>query len=135
MNKLLKITGWFFLVIIVIIILYILIYSTSKTYIDFKERPPKEDIEKCEATGGKMNKDGLAQKYICVRTFSDAGKSCNSSIECMGQCIILGHVSIGSSGRTINYTGEGQCRGSDSPFGCSTRIESAREGKIEPCVD
>ncbi|MCH8067263.1 MAG: hypothetical protein IIC69_01650 [Nanoarchaeota archaeon] len=75
----------------------------------------------CKITGGEWGSGGLAGKFRCVYTYPDADKSCNSSSECIGKCIVT------------EYGGSGKCKATSSPFGCYAIIEDIDTGII--CFD
>lgn len=87
-----------------------------------KEIP--QDKVSCEAQRGKWSREGLAQSYMCVFEYSDGGKSCVSSDECQGGCIITSYDQK-----------TGTCDVSSSPFGCYVTIEDFRKGEAILCVD
>ena len=87
-----------------------------------------EERQICEALGGEVRQDGLAGWEHCIQTMPDAGKACQDSSQCIGQCKIVGeYVDFG-------MPTEGQCSQTDSPFGCFQTVEG---GRAEPaiCID
>jgi len=83
---------------------------------------------KCEAAGGEVMRAGLAGFENCIQTFSDSGKTCTDSSDCMGTCRAYGMPS------SFDELMTGQCAKTDNVFGCYARIEGGRaDGMI--CVD
>lgn len=106
--------------------------ATKQSYerIDFESsRATTAERAKCEAAGGKVMIGGLRGWENCVQPYSDAGKACMDSSECMGRCYAEGeYPGMGEE------TDAGRCQPNDSPFGCRTEIEN---GRAMPtlCVD
>lgn len=71
-----------------------------------------DDFALCVAGGGNMKRVGDRGIFQCVHTYSDAGKACLSSNECLGDCIVS----------TANSF-QGVCKSDDNPFGCFTTVE------------
>ena len=81
-----------------------------------------DDEVSCKATGGEWLRVGLAQQFRCIRKYTDGGKPCNSSNECLGSCL------------PTDY-GKGYCKYDDNNFGCHTTIEDFKAGIPALCVD
>ena len=82
----------------------------------------------CDKIGGNYGRHGLAGSYICVLSYSDAGKICAKKPDCVARCMApLGENSQGMS--------PGKCEANTSPFGCFATIDE--NGKVGPalCVD
>lgn len=60
-------------------------------------------------------------RYVCVHTFSDGGKTCVSSNECEGDCMVTEQTKIESDGfYGKKISGFGKCQVSNQPIvGCS----------------
>lgn len=85
------------------------------------------DREACESAGGEVRQEGMLGLYRCVKPYSDAGKSCRSSGECEGKCLVVDDAATGEDA-------VGACQKDDSPFGCYSEVE---DGKVANaiCVD
>ena len=79
----------------------------------------------CAAAGGTYQPVCLSGKLFCVLPFSDAGKLCQGSEDCEGQC--LGNFS--SVDNTI-----GTCQSDNNPCGCFVFIERDEE-PVGICID
>lgn len=77
------------------------------------------DKELCFEKGGKYEKKGMAQIYICNIPTTDSGKSCTSSKECEGLCLVK--------------SGEGKCSPWTDYDGCNPIMEEGKEVTI--CID
>ena len=83
---------------------------------------------KCEAAGGEVMRAGLAGFENCIQTFSDGGKTCIDSDDCMGTCRAY------DMPKNFDEPMTGQCAKTDNIFGCYATIEDGRaDGMI--CVD
>ncbi len=80
----------------------------------------------CDKLGGDYGRQGLAGGYMCVLSYSDAGKICSRAGDCIGDCRITGGDFSGPTG---------YCQPNTIPFGCYAKIDE--NGKIGPaiCVD
>ena len=67
------------------------------------------DERACAAYGGDWIPQGLLGETGCVFTYPDAGQSCTSSDQCLGGCVVDDPTQT-----------TGQCKETDSPFGCWT---------------
>jgi len=71
----------------------------------------------CSLNGGEWKRVGLAQSLACVHTYPDAGKTCKSSDECEGYCVIYDPPIRGQP------LPGGLCKGDNLPYGCFAVIE------------
>ena len=97
--------------------------------ITFKgERATKAERELCESVDGSISRQGLAGYEMCVRPYADAGKTCQDSSECEGQCRAQGFGSTDASQVS------GTCQADNIPFGCYAEVKN---GIASPalCVD
>jgi hypothetical protein len=65
---------------------------------------------------------GIRTKYYCIHYYTDAGKKCKSSSECLGNCLLTDETNVVSMGILKNkiVSGYGECESSDRPVtGCS----------------
>ena len=78
----------------------------------------------CMRLGGEWSKGGLAQTYTCVRSYSDGGKQCGTSNDCLGDCVVT------------NYKNpDPHCDYDDSPYGCKASIEDFKKTGSLLCTD
>lgn len=89
----------------------------------------------CLKEGGDWRRVCSAQRYQCVRPFSDGGKACRDSSECQGGCIVDLTVKCEGIGKCADFTmpksGErtmGVCKRDDDPCGSFIVV---REGVAE----
>lgn len=95
-------------------------------------RATPSDIVACQAVGGEMVESGMAGCERCIVQFADAGKTCQDSSECLGDCFAVDvHLVQPPTGKT-NL--KGQCSASNSPFGCRARLENGKSLGVL-CVD
>ncbi|OIO30029.1 hypothetical protein COX93_02240 [Candidatus Nomurabacteria bacterium CG_4_10_14_0_2_um_filter_30_12] len=118
---------------IIIIILGTVIFSLNKKVSETVTTPTPinttyQSVEEkqCKNSNGEWITDGMLQKFRCIYTYSDAGKTCTSSNQCSSSYCV---------GEIKNKTIIGTCKKNDSPFGCRQTIEDARLGGGEICVD
>lgn len=118
MSKKFKIIALVFL--LVIFIPAIIVLTSEK----FKRM---QEVIECKKTGGEWTiRAGYPDKselYFCLYKNVDGGKSCKSSDECEGACIVH---QIGE---------EGECTVDNSIYGCYATIESINEGHGIVCWD
>ncbi len=88
-----------------------------------------QQLKECTKQGGKLEKQGMAQCYLCTIEYADAGKTCSDSSECDGACLNYGDFI--PAGKTNQ---KGQCSKDNSPFGCYQKIEKGM-AKHAMCVD
>lgn len=91
--------------------------------------PPNEMVQACRVKGGAFLQQGKLGCYQCVLSYTDAGKVCQDSSDCQGQCKNTGEfIDNGAKNQS------GQCASDSSPFGCYQTIE---KGVAQPaiCVD
>lgn len=94
-----------------------------------KDYSLEDRLQACKAKDGKLSKQGVAGIYMCILSYKDAGKACQDSSDCQGQCETKGtYVDYGIANQT------GQCSSNSSPFGCMQTIEN---GVTQPaiCID
>lgn len=85
---------------------------------------PNPDKEKCESTQGNLwQPQGMAQIPACISTYSDGGKSCTSSSQCQGECIVT------------NSEKPAVCAQTSSKFGCRATIEDFKQHGGIMCAD
>jgi hypothetical protein len=72
--------------------------------------------EACAKTGGEVRKVCLMGTPMCVVPFSDAGKTCSDSSECMGDC-------RGDGSATPDQPATGKCVANNDPCGCFQTVE------------
>lgn len=84
----------------------------------------------CEAAGGVVQQAGRMGWQHCIQTFTDAGKACSGSDDCLGECRLAGEAGSVASGTPV----QGVCQANDAPFGCYTTIEDGKAGQ-SICVD
>jgi hypothetical protein len=93
---------------------------------------PAEEIKnssfECDKIGGSFSRQGRAGNYLCVLSYSDAGKICASKGDCVARC--LAPLSENSGAKP-----QGKCETNTSPFGCFSVIDA--KGVVGPalCVD
>lgn len=92
----------------------------------------------CLEKNGDWRRVCIAQKYQCVKAFADAGKSCNDSSECEGECLVdlatkcndaneCTDAEVPKSGEQVT----GICQRDDDPCGSFVVV---REGRAQPIV-
>lgn len=85
--------------------------------------------EACSAVGGEILRVGMLGYENCVQTYADAGNVCTDASDCLGLCLSPSGVDATPGERM-----SGECKATDSPFGCYTTIADGRaEGTL--CVD
>jgi hypothetical protein len=83
----------------------------------------------CSARSGKVMIAGLSGNEICALPLADAGKSCTSGSQCIGDCLLDGNLPMGPGVRVA-----GRCEPTDYGFGCRTIVENSRvQHRI--CID
>jgi hypothetical protein len=92
--------------------------------IDRTEYDTKMTAEDCAAEGGVLERVGMLQSLQCVHKYSDGGKTCESSADCEGNCIV-----------TETDGSNPTCAIDDNEFGCKSTIEDFREHGGILCVD
>jgi len=80
----------------------------------------------CEASGGTVERRGMAGTESCVHTFADGGEACTDSSQCEGKC-------VGAPGPETQQTA-GSCQKDDKLFGCYSEILSGKPA-YAICVD
>ena len=75
--------------------------------------PPKALVTSCQAQGGSFIQQGRLGCYSCVLKYDDAGKACQDSTDCLGNC--QNTSEFFDSGATNK---SGQCSADSSRFGC-----------------
>ena len=86
----------------------------------------------CPASGGWLQRDGLAGGLICVVAYADAGKVCTDGSQCQGrQC--RAEPRYRPWPQSLLPT-NGRCVATNNPFGCYSALTRGRlRGGI--CVD
>lgn len=96
---------------------------------------PKEfnetDRDACAAAGGTYEMAGRLGWFRCTENFSDAGKACRDSSDCLGQCLTNEAIEFDDQMQPKLTTGT--CAPNDNPFGCYTMVENGMPSTI--CVD
>jgi len=82
------------------------------------------DEEKCIESGGEWRSAGMIGNFICIQSYSDGGKECNSSSECQGKCVVADAENP-----------EPYCTSDNDPFGCFSTIEEFNENGAIVCRD
>ncbi|WP_440904837.1 hypothetical protein ACMZOO_00960 [Catenovulum sp. SX2] len=83
-----------------------------------------EDPLLCSNYGGVIEKVCSSGKKQCVIQFSDSGKSCLDSSECLGACLSTNHNA------QIGEEVSGQCASSSNPCGLFMPIENGKVTSI-----
>lgn len=97
------------------------------------ENPSLQDVSvdnanqgetQCNASGGKWESVGKLQNKSCIYYYSDAGKSCTSSDDCLGDCI------------TTEVDGSNpHCAEDSNKFGCKASVENYKLHNSIICID
>jgi hypothetical protein len=92
-------------------------------------RISKGDLAVCRSKGGTYKGVGIFGTPSCVIPYSDAGKVCRDSSDCVGKCTIELDQTKGESQRTSGF-----CEADNAHFGCFAEIVNGVE---QPgiCVD
>ncbi len=82
--------------------------------------PHGVDVAACTARGGEVRPVCLTGALACVTPFSDAGKKCRDSSECLGKCLVDEHQlnPVPEPGSAA----EGRCQRDDDPCGCFVEV-------------
>jgi type II secretory pathway component PulC len=119
--------------VIIVIILGTVIFSLNKKVVEITTTPTpintnsQSAIEKqCKNSNGEWVRAGISQEFTCIHKYSDAGKTCTSSNQCLSSYCV---------GEIKNKAIIGTCKKDDSLFACHQTIEDARIGKPIACVD
>lgn len=91
-----------------------------------------EEKTLCEKQGGHIEQQGMGQYDMCIVKFADAGKTCQDSSECLGDCTITEMPEKKLFGK--NQPISGQCTTFNSPFGCYGLVKNGKTDGIM-CVD
>lgn len=75
-------------------------------------------IASCADQGGEMKQVGRARTWQCVLSYSDAGKTCTASSQCLGDCLAA------DSEPPATGQAQGRCAPTSDRFGCRTVIEN-----------
>jgi hypothetical protein len=95
------------------------------------------DEAQCKRTEGEWRRVCIAQRFTCVKAYSDAGKRCRDSSECEGECIVDFTVRCEAPGQCseelpVPAPGSevtGTCQRNDDPCGSFVIV---RGGKAQP---
>lgn len=90
------------------------------------KRLPAADRAACTASGGFVERMGMAGAEGCLHYLKDAGKVCTAKADCQGMCLYQG-------GQPMPAHPTGLCAPTDSPFGCHTSIDNGKV--VGLCVD
>ncbi len=83
--------------------------------------PPAANVEHaCQKQHGIMQKAGRMGCYQCIVSYSDAGKSCQDSADCQGDCRVKPDEFLPNS--AVHRTGV--CAKDSNPFGCYQTIKN-----------
>ena len=106
----------------------ILAVSTNSLQVKPEKTPDsnfsREEEKKCKTEKGKYKKVGFMGTYKCIHSFSDAFKSCKSSDDCKGDCIV-----------EDQYDPVSFCKPDDNIFGCYATIEEWNKNHVLLCRD
>lgn len=91
-----------------------------------------EEQALCEKQGGHIAQEGYFQYDKCSVKYADAGKTCQDSSECMGDCVITEMPKKKLFGR--NQPIIGQCATFNSSFGCYGLVQNGKTDGVM-CVD
>jgi len=83
----------------------------------------------CKELGGEVQPVCMSQVDACIVKYVDAGKQCNSNLECNGRCI-----NVNDSNAEIGSKSVGQCESSNNPCGCWSLVENG-EVVARLCAD
>lgn len=72
----------------------------------------------CAKAGGAIRPVGRMQTMQCVLAYSDAGKSCTSGDQCLGDCRVRD-----LEGSVAGKPAAGICQATSDRFGCHARVE------------
>ena len=72
----------------------------------------------CAMNGGVLTRVGMARTPFCTYPYPDGGKTCHSSEECIGGCVIYEPPIRGQPTPSA-----GVCRYDNNPFVCEAPIE------------
>jgi hypothetical protein len=90
------------------------------------------DAEACNARGGEVRGVCLTNYPACVVPFSDAGRRCRDSSECLGMCLVPEEEldPIPDPGTPM----EGRCQSDNDPCGCFFEV---KDGLVQQglCAD
>jgi hypothetical protein len=89
-----------------------------------------QERARCEAAGGTVRQAGRLGGQHCVQSFPDAGRTCNGSQNCLGECRLPDDAGELAPGTAV----QGVCQADDAPFGCFTAVEDGKAGPTL-CVD
>lgn len=99
----------------------------------------QKQIEECVRKGGRVDYVGLLGNEICRLPYSDGGKSCRNSSECLGGCLPdQTATNFADFSRRVQKGLEvpGRCAAeTQSGFGCGGTIENGRLKSTGMCVD
>ncbi len=101
--------------------------SRQPTLFDAAERA------RCEARGGQIATAGLSGDDMCALPLADAGRSCRSGSDCLGDCLLDDRGGSGKRPR-VGDPAPGRCQALNYPDGCRETVEGGRlQGNF--CVD
>ena len=103
------------------------------------EEPPRFQklgptaLADCLSKGGRVDIAGMSGNEMCVLPFSDAGKACRGSKDCLGACLLdekrWTGMRVGPNTAVV-----GRCQPTNYPYGCFTLVEN---GSVQSsmCID
>lgn len=118
---------------------YLKKYKTGKNAVkawkliqDFSDKGWGDPTLSCEKRGGQWRLVGKAGNNICVLPYSDGGKECTDSSQCLAGCYY--HPPEGQTFPQPKTVVKGTCRKDSNPFGCFVEV---KDGKTMPglCAD
>ncbi|MFQ3231661.1 hypothetical protein [Reinekea sp.] len=86
------------------------------------------DALTCESQGGTVENVCMQNQLFCIQSYSDAGKTCTDSSECLGDCRVEGQFI------EANTETSGFCSADNNPCGCFQAVE-AGIAEYAICVD
>ena len=84
---------------------------------------PQRDRD-CLARGGRPAVAGLSGESMCAEPLADAGKSCQSSSDCAGDCILAPKPD--QPRPEPGQPAAGVCQSFNYPYGCREQVEDGR---------
>jgi hypothetical protein len=101
--------------ILLIALIVLLIFSTPLLY---RHLSWLYNSKICAMSGGALTRGGMGGTLLCVHPYFDGGKSCDSSKDCIGGCVLYDPPVSGQPTPSM-----GVCRYNDNPFVCEAGIE------------
>ena len=82
------------------------------------------DADACTKRGGQLQEVCMSRQPLCVIPYADAGKECQSSSECEGQCQTK-DIEAHKREKTT-----GLCATNNDPCGCFASVEKGVAGRV-----